>query len=126
MVKDGWVYCPICNNKTRTKIRPDTVARNLPVFCPKCKNVSVMDLLPLPTRTKNSAMDVFIKTIPKMTEARAKKALIGMSLELERLGAEIEIEQDWNVYDEYISQDDCIKHTPYLSGEKYTIRIPKI
>lgn len=42
MVKDGWVYCPICNNKTRTKIRPDTVARNLPVFCPKCKNVSVM------------------------------------------------------------------------------------
>ena len=71
-------------------------------------------------------MDVFIKTIPKMTEARAKKALIGMSLELERLGAEIEIEQDWDVYDEYISQDDCIKHTPYLSGEKYTIRIPKI
>ena len=42
MVKDGWVYCPICNNKTRTKIRPDTVARNLPVFCSKCKNVSVM------------------------------------------------------------------------------------
>lgn len=37
MVKDGWVYCPICNNKTRTKIRTDTVARNLPVFCSKCK-----------------------------------------------------------------------------------------
>lgn len=43
MVKDGWMYCPICNNKTRTKIRPDTVARNLPVFCPKCKNVTVID-----------------------------------------------------------------------------------
>lgn len=37
MVKDGWVYCPVCHNKTRTKIRIDTEARNLPVFCPKCK-----------------------------------------------------------------------------------------
>lgn len=44
MVKDGWVYCPICNNKTRTKIRPDTVARNLPVFCPKCKNTFVLNI----------------------------------------------------------------------------------
>lgn len=44
MVKDGWVYCPICSNKTRTKIRLDTEARNLPVFCPKCKNISIMDV----------------------------------------------------------------------------------
>lgn len=42
MVKDGWVYCPVCRNKTRTKIRPDTIAINLPVFCPKCKNVTIM------------------------------------------------------------------------------------
>lgn len=44
MVKDGWVYCPICNNKTRTKIRPDTVAENLPIFCPKCKMQSIVDV----------------------------------------------------------------------------------
>lgn len=44
MVKDSWVYCPICNNKTRTKIRPDTVAKNLPVFCPVCKNTSIMNI----------------------------------------------------------------------------------
>ena len=81
---------------------------------------------PFPTRTKLSTLDTFIRTIPRMTEVHAKKALIGMSLELERLGAEIEIEQDWDVYDEYISQDDCMKQTPYLSGEKYTIKIPKI
>ena len=64
MVRDGWVYCPICNNKTRTKIRPDTVARNLPVFCPKCKNTMIMQiangnaemagpLLPLPELFNN-------------------------------------------------------------------------
>jgi hypothetical protein len=44
MVKDGWVYCPICSNKTRTKIRKDTEAKNLPVFCPKCRNTIVMDI----------------------------------------------------------------------------------
>ena len=42
MVKEKWIYCPICNNKTRTKIRLDTIAINLPVFCPKCKNTSIM------------------------------------------------------------------------------------
>lgn len=31
-----WVYCPICKNKTRTKIRKDTELINFPLFCPKC------------------------------------------------------------------------------------------
>lgn len=44
MVKDKWVLCPICGAKTRTKIRPDTVAKNLIVFCPKCKRESVVDI----------------------------------------------------------------------------------
>lgn len=44
MVRSNWVHCPICNNKTRTKIRPDTVAKNLIVFCPVCKNESVVDI----------------------------------------------------------------------------------
>ncbi len=44
MVKDNWVYCPICHNKTRTKIRPDTVAKNLPVMCRICRNETVMDI----------------------------------------------------------------------------------
>ena len=40
----GWVHCPICYRKTRTKIRPDTEAKNLIVFCPKCKVEHVMDI----------------------------------------------------------------------------------
>lgn len=36
-MKTEWIYCPICNGKTRAKIRANTAARNLPVFCPKCK-----------------------------------------------------------------------------------------
>ncbi len=43
MTKTKWVYCPICGGKTRTKIRPDTVAKNFPVFCPVCKNETVMN-----------------------------------------------------------------------------------
>lgn len=41
---EKWVLCPICGGKTRTKIRPDTEAKNLIVFCPKCKNESVVDI----------------------------------------------------------------------------------
>lgn len=39
---EKWVLCPICGGKTRTKIRPDTEAKNLIVFCPKCKMESVV------------------------------------------------------------------------------------
>jgi len=41
---EKWVLCPICGGKTRTKIRPDTEAKNLIVFCPKCKRETVMDI----------------------------------------------------------------------------------
>lgn len=39
-----WIYCPICGSKTRVKIKKDTTARNLPVFCPKCKNTFNADI----------------------------------------------------------------------------------
>lgn len=39
-----WVLCPICGGKTRTKIRPDTEAKNLPIFCKICKNEVLMDI----------------------------------------------------------------------------------
>lgn len=41
---ESWVHCPICGGKTRTKIREDTEAKNLIVFCPKCKKESVVDI----------------------------------------------------------------------------------
>ena len=43
-MNDTWVLCPIKKKKTRTKIRPDTEAKNLIVFCPKCKRESVVDI----------------------------------------------------------------------------------
>lgn len=51
--KFTWVQCPICKSKTRTKIRPDTTAKNLIVFCPKCKNESVMDVDNMESKLSN-------------------------------------------------------------------------
>lgn len=42
--KTDWVLCPICGGKTRQKMRSDTAAKNLIVFCPKCKRETVMDI----------------------------------------------------------------------------------
>ena len=39
-----WIKCPICKNKTRNKIRPDTVLKNYPLFCPKCKNEVLIEI----------------------------------------------------------------------------------
>ena len=40
---EKWVSCPICNNKTRTKLRKDTELKNFPLFCPKCKNETLIN-----------------------------------------------------------------------------------
>ena len=44
MSNQSWVLCPICNNKTRTKIRGDTELINFPLFCPKCKQETLINV----------------------------------------------------------------------------------
>jgi len=39
-----WILCPVCHNKTRLKIREDTVLENFPLFCPKCKNETIIEI----------------------------------------------------------------------------------
>lgn len=41
---EKFVLCPICGGKTRTKIRPDTEAKNLPILCRLCKNEVVVNI----------------------------------------------------------------------------------
>ena len=43
MVKTEGIYCPICGNKTRSMIRENTELKNLPLYCPKCKQESLID-----------------------------------------------------------------------------------
>lgn len=44
MPESQWVVCPICNNKTRIKIRKDTILENFPLFCPKCKQEQLINV----------------------------------------------------------------------------------
>jgi len=44
MEKLKWVICPICRNKTRTKIRMNIEFVNFPLFCPKCRNESLISV----------------------------------------------------------------------------------
>lgn len=42
MDKSEWIYCPVCGNKTRLKIRADTELKNFPLFYPKCKEETLI------------------------------------------------------------------------------------
>lgn len=44
MPESQWVVCLICNNKTRIKIRKDTILENFPLFCPKCKQEQLINV----------------------------------------------------------------------------------
>ncbi|MXP76764.1 conjugal transfer protein [Lachnospiraceae bacterium WCA-9-b2] len=37
MKQEKWLLCPVCGSKTRLKLREDTVLEKFPLFCPKCK-----------------------------------------------------------------------------------------
>jgi len=57
-----WLLCPICGNKTRVKVRVDTVLKNFPLFCPKCKHEEIVDVKHLKI--------VVIKEPDAMTQSR--------------------------------------------------------
>lgn len=42
-MKNEWILCPICGGKTRDKFREDTVLINYPLYCPKCKQVTLIN-----------------------------------------------------------------------------------
>ena len=42
--RNGWIHCPTCGNKTRTKVNPDTILKRFPLFCPKCGTEHIVDV----------------------------------------------------------------------------------
>lgn len=49
MNKTEWLLCPVCNNKTRNKIREDTILEKYPFYCPKCKHETLISVKELHT-----------------------------------------------------------------------------
>jgi len=43
-MNEKWLLCPVCGGKTRDRIREDTELKNFPLFCPKCKQESLVDV----------------------------------------------------------------------------------
>lgn len=44
MDKTEWILCPVCGNKTRDRVREDTKMENFPLFCPKCKHETLINV----------------------------------------------------------------------------------
>ena len=42
-----WVRCPVCHAKTRVKVYSETVLIKFPLFCPKCKHETLIDVVKL-------------------------------------------------------------------------------
>lgn len=41
---ENWLLCPICRSKTRLKIREDTILEYFPLYCPKCKQETLISV----------------------------------------------------------------------------------
>ena len=39
-----WIKCPICQRKSRLKMRKDTELKNFPLYCPKCKQETLINV----------------------------------------------------------------------------------
>ena len=49
MIITEWLLCPICRSKTRIKLREDTELKNFPLYCPKCKLETLVNIKELKT-----------------------------------------------------------------------------
>ena len=43
MKQAEWILCPVCGSKTRDRLREDTVLKNYPLYCPKCKQETLIN-----------------------------------------------------------------------------------
>lgn len=39
---ETWLLCPVCGGKTRIRLRADTVLENFPLYCPKCRQQTLI------------------------------------------------------------------------------------
>ena len=44
MGETQWIMCPVCGSKTRLRIRYDTVLERFPLYCPKCKQETLISV----------------------------------------------------------------------------------
>ena len=43
MKTEKWLLCPVCKNKTRVRLRENTELKNFPLYCPKCRQETLIN-----------------------------------------------------------------------------------
>ena len=43
MNRKEWILCPVWGSKTRNKVREDTILINYPLYCPKCRQETLIE-----------------------------------------------------------------------------------
>lgn len=66
-INSQWILCPLCGNKTRNKIREDTVLKNYPLYCPKCRQETVSRCI---------EYELLHKAISKLPETQRRRLLL--------------------------------------------------
>ena len=87
MLKKYWIKCPICNGKTRVQVFHNTVLKDFPLFCPKCKLTHIIDVEKLEIVSKiqkNKLLlfrrkDIKMKRLPKYTPAEVRNDPYGFT-----------------------------------------------
>ncbi len=41
--KEGWLLCTVCKRRV-LRLRPDTTAHNLPVYCKRCRRETIVNI----------------------------------------------------------------------------------
>ena len=49
MKTEKWLLCPVCKNKTRIRLRENTELKNFPLYCPKCRQETLINVKRLNT-----------------------------------------------------------------------------
>ena len=65
MLKNEWIRCPVCGSKTRDRLREDTVLKNYPLYCPKCKQDTLVN-----------AKELYITVIKDQTHRRRANEIV--------------------------------------------------
>lgn len=44
MREERWLLCPLCGGKTRSRVRTDTILFRYPLYCPKCRRETLVQV----------------------------------------------------------------------------------
>lgn len=65
-MKSKWIYCPVCSGKTHTMVREDTELKNFPLYCPKCKQESLVDVKEMAVLVRSEMNDFALFLVAKL------------------------------------------------------------